>query len=312
MRRSPGRPLRSGLFLVLILASGGAAACTPGTSEEGALLRGDEAFARGDVTEALAEYRLALRQGGDDVQVLTRAAHAFGRAGRIDEARDLYLRAVEIDPDVADLAASDLLRVAKHATSRRDGTATAAAVEAAMEVKPGVSITGLALPLARHFASLGQYSRALPYFQVALQEGESDPQVIFEMALAHGELGDCHRAVTFLEQIRNQVRVGRRSEVDWHLGNCSFELALEALQEENRREALEHFEATIRVGEPRARLAQAWYEVGEIRAAEGRCSEAVDAFERVSQEDLAGGGLVQRAQDRIDQIRFRRAGDGPC
>jgi len=296
-------------WAVVLLSAG---ACTPGGSEEGALMRGDEAFARGDVTEALAEYRLALRQGSGDVQVLTRAAHAFGRAGRIDEARDLYLRAVEEDPSVADLAASDLLRIAKAATARRDGTAAAAAAEAAMEVKPGVSITGLALPLARHFAALGQYGRALPYFQTAVQEGESEPQVIFELALAHSELGDCHRAVTFLEQIRPRVGSTRRSEVDWHLGNCSFELAVEALEEGSRGEALELFEATLRVGEPRGRLAQAWLEVGEILAAEGRCSEAVDAFRQVQEEDLAGGAIVQRAQDRIDQIRFRRAGDGPC
>lgn len=296
-------------ILAVLLA---AAACNPGTSEEGALLRGDEAFARGDVTEALAEYRLALQHAGDDVVVLTRAAHAFARAGRIDEARDLYLRAVAQDPAVADLAASDLLRVAKRATERRDGTATAAAVEAALEVKPGVSITGLALPLARHFTMLGRHSTALPYFQMALQEGESDPQVLFELALAHGELGDCRRAVIFLEQVRPRVGTTRRSEVDWHTGNCSFELAMEALQGGNRREALELFQTTIRVGEPRARLGQAWYEMGEILAADGRCAEALDAFERVQREDLAGGGLIQRAQDRVDQIRFRRAGNGPC
>jgi tetratricopeptide (TPR) repeat protein len=304
--------MRTLAALVVVLVVGAAGACTPGASEEGALKRGDEAFARGDVTEALAEYRLALRQRSDDVAVLTRAAHAFARAGRIDEARDLYLSAVSHDPDVADLAASDLLRVAKRATERRDGTAAAAAVEAAMEVKPGVSITGLSLPLARHFARLGQYGRALPYFQQAIQEGESQPEVIFELALAHEELGDCRRALPFFEQIRGRVSVARRSEVDWHMGSCSYELAQEALENENFREALELFEATIRMGEPRARLAQAWFEIGEILALDGRCGEAVDAFRRVQEEDLSGGALVQWAQDRIDQIRFRRAGDGPC
>jgi tetratricopeptide (TPR) repeat protein len=299
-------------FLALGLAVLTAASCTPGNSEEGALIRGDEAFARGDVTEALAEYRLALRHAGDDVAVLTRAAHAFARAGRIDEARDLYMSAVARDPDVADLAASDLLRVAKRATERRDGTAAAAAVEAALQVKPGVSITGLALPLARHFTMLGQHSRALPYFQMALQEGESDPQVLFEMALTHSELGDCRRAVVFLEQVRPRVGTTRRSEVDWHMGNCSYELGMEALMAGDRGEALELFQATIRVGQPRARLGQAWYEVGEILAAQGRCDEAVDALQRVQREDLSGGALVQRAQERVDQIRFRRAGDGPC
>lgn len=299
---------RTSFALLLALAS-----CTAAGSEGGAVQRGDEAFARGDYTEALAEYRLALRQGNGDVTTLTRAAHAYARVGRIDEARDHYREAIRQDPDVADLAASDLLRVAHRATERRDGIAAAAAVEAAIELRPGVALTGLALPLARHFARNGQYGEALPYFQKALMETGGDPEVIFEMALAHEELGDCERAIAFFEQVRDGFSAARRAEVDWHVGNCSLELAHEAQERGLNDDALAHFRAAIALGEPRGRMAHAWFETAELLAARGQCTAAAQAFEQVLTAELGGGGfLVQRARDRIDEIRFRRTGQGPC
>ncbi len=277
------------------------------------MLRGDEAFARGDYQEALAEYRLVIRQGRDDVESLTRAAHTFARLGRIDDAGELYRRAVLRDPEVADLAAADLLRVARRATeSRRDGILAAAAVELALELRPGVSLTGLAHPLAQHFSRQGQYGRALPWYQKAIGEVGQDPILILEMARAHEELGDCELALAFLAQIEGRVPIDRASEVDWRIGECSFRMGRTSREEERPAEALEFFRATIDRGEPRNRLAQAWFEIGEIHAEAGRCTEALAAFERARTEELAGPILVQRAWDRIEAIRFPRGRDGPC
>ncbi len=305
--RSRGRLL--GVLLLVVVSFG----CTAGGSEEAAILRGDEAFARGDVTEALAEYRLALRQGSRGIGALVRAAHAYAWSGRIDEARDHYREAIEADPEVADMAAADLLRVAKRASERGDGVGAATAVEAAMELKPGVSLTGVSLPLARYFARNGQFGRALPFYQQAVREIGTDPEVLFEMALSHEELGDCQRALLFFEQALEEVSVARRSEVEWHVGNCSFELAREAYEEdEDLEEALRLYEVTIELGEPRNRLAQAWFEMGEILAERGECTAAVAAFEQVLREDLAGAVLMEAARNRVDEIRFSRSGDGPC
>ncbi len=311
----PGSGLRACLAVGFLLAALVVAlsACTAAGSDDGAVQRGDEAFARGDYSDALSEYRLAMRQGADDVEILTRTAHAYAQVGRIDEALDLYRRAVAQDADVADLAAADLLRVARRATDqRRDGIMAAAAVEAALELRPGVNLSGLARPLAEHFSQNGQYGRALPYYQKAMGEVGRDPILILEMARAHEELGDCELALAYLEQIYDEVPVLRQSEVEWRLGHCSFEMGQEALEEERLEEALEFFQVTIEMGEPRNRLAQAWFDSGEILAAMGRCTEAMHAFDQAQQDDLGGGALIQRAQERLDAIRFRRGGDGPC
>jgi tetratricopeptide (TPR) repeat protein len=306
-RRAGGLPA---LWLLVVLLS----ACTSVGSDGEALQRGDEAFARGDYSEALAEYRLALRQNGENPVVLTRAAHAYAQVGRVEAARDHYRQAIEIDPSVADLAAADLLRVARTATERRrDGMLAAAAVEAALELRPGVNLTGLARPLAEHFARQGQFGRALPYFQKAIGEGIDDPLLVLEMARAYEELGDCELALIHLHDIRDDVPVARRSEVDWRVGNCSYDLGRRALEEERPEDALEFFQTTIGVGEPRSRVAQAWFESGDILASLGRCSEAIAAFQRVELVDVPGGFLVERARDRIDELRWGRGGDGgPC
>jgi tetratricopeptide (TPR) repeat protein len=306
------QPLRYSLLALLLLVLT-TASCGFGDADGGSLRRGDEAFARGDYPEALAEYRLALRQGSRDVEVLARAAHAYARVGRIDEARDHYAEAIAVDPAVADLAVSDFLRIARGAVQRRDGIAAAASVDAAVSLQPGVSLSGLSLSLARHFASNGQFGEALPFFQKALREIGADPEVVFEMAQVHEELGDCDRALEFFAQIREEVSVARRSEVDWHVGNCSFELAREAWEAGDGEEALARYQTTLSLGEPKNRLAQAWYDTAELLAAKGECTGAVQAFEQVLREELAGGGiLVGRARDRIDDIRFRRGRNGPC
>jgi hypothetical protein len=68
-------------------------------------------------------------------------------------------------------------------------------------------------------------------------------------------------------------------------------------------EALALVERTIEVGEPRNIQAQAWFEKGEILAELGRCDEAMAAYAQVRYADQAGS-LIDRAQDRFDQIRF--------
>lgn len=298
--------VRSGVLAAVV-----AVGCTAAGSDNEALRRGDQAYARGDLTEALAEYRFALVQGGDDPQVLARTAHTYARTGRVTEAGEHYRQAVALDPTLADLAASDLLRVASRAIESNDGTAAAAAVDAATRIEPGVSLAGISLPLARHFARSGQYAQALPFFQKAVRESPSNTTVIFEMAIAHQELGDCRRALVFFEQVRGYVTPAQRSEVDWNIGSCSADLAAEARADDDLEEALRLYRTTIEIGEPRNRLAATWFEVGEILSSRGECDAALNAFEQVQEEDFPGGLLLERARARVDQIRFGR-GDGPC
>ena len=57
--------------------------------------------ARGDYSNALTSYRLALREHPDDLRVLQNIAIAFSKTGQPEEAIRTYRRALQLDPDLA-------------------------------------------------------------------------------------------------------------------------------------------------------------------------------------------------------------------
>lgn len=302
--RRPWRGPLPALILVLLLAAAG---CTQSVGEYNPVVRGDRAFARGAVEEALAEYRLALLEGNEGAEVYARVAHTYARLGRVDEAADAYARATAEDPAWADQAVADLVRLARGAAERNDLFGVASAVQQALEFRPGLTVSDLALPLARHYARNGEYGRALPFFQRALASvpADSAPAVMYETAMAFEEVGDCGRAVVFFEQYREIVPSWERTEVNWHLGNCSFRYGLSLLEEGRLESALRHIQTAIDIGEPRSVQAQAYFDKGRILSLMGACRDALDAYRRVPAADVAGvGSLVARAERRIDEIRF--------
>ena len=287
-------------------------ACSPRHTEESALARGDEAFAQGNYDEALAEYRLAVRQGADDPTTLARVAHTYTLLGRVDDAGTYYRDAAARDADLTDQAVADLMGLARNSRADGDRFAMATAVETALELRPGLGVGDMALPLARHYFSNGEFSRALPFYQKAMAEAtDSTPEVVFEVGQAYDEVGDCQHALVYYERYREMIRRWQRDEVDWHIGSCSFALAQEyraqryGVSDDDLELALTLVERTLTVGEPRNLQAQAWFEKGEILSDLGRCQDSMDAYAQVRYVD-PGGGLVERAQDRFDEIRFGR------
>jgi tetratricopeptide (TPR) repeat protein len=297
------------------------AACSPRASEENAVRRGDEAFAQGDFEEALAEYRLAERQGSDDPATAARIAHTYALMSRVDDAGSYYRMAAGEDPNFTDQAVSDLMRLAREAHASGDRFAMATAVESARELRPGIGMGDMTLDLARHYFTNGEYGQALPYYQIALADAsDSLPEVVYEVGRAHEEIGDCEHALVFFEQFRAMVRPWQRGEVDWRIGTCAFNIARELqsraeLDPDQLSRALDLINRTVEVGEPRQIQAQAWFEKGEIMAELGDCEGAMEAYAQVRYADQAGS-WIDRAQSRFDEIRFGRGlehlRDGRC
>lgn len=306
----------------LTLLAVAAAACSPGGTEQTARTRGDVAFARDSLDLALAEYRLAVRQGSHDALSLARVAHTYVRLGRIEEARDFYRRAVEADASLGDQAAADFLHLAREAADRQDRFQMASSMEAALSFRPGMSVEEMALPLARHHFENGEYGRALPFYQKAIaQAGDSMPELVLEIGRAHEEIGDCEQALVYFERYREMVRPWERSEVDWYIGSCSFRLAVAKraqVSDDDQEggtptakpaleEALALVNRTIEVGAPRNLMGQAWFEKGEILSRLDDCEGALAAFEQVREvEPSPNTGLSQRAQERYDLVKFGR------
>jgi tetratricopeptide (TPR) repeat protein len=282
--------------------------CFPETADKSFLISGDEAIARGNLPAALAEYRMAVQRGGsEDPLALARLAHTHALMGNVDGAGDSYLLAVKFDADLIDQAVSDLIRLAQDAMSRSDLFGLASAMEIARTFRPGITVDGMALPLARHYFNNGQYATALSYYQSAISGRQKDtiPEVIFEAASAYDEVGDCRRALLHYEQYRGMIASWRRSEVDWRIGNCSILLARELRSINADEEALVYLERAVAIGEPRSLQSLAHFEIGEILFDMNRCEAAMQAFLEVSRADQTGTSpLVSRARWRYDELRF--------
>lgn len=314
---------RIAVIAVALLAAG----CSPRATDSDAVRRGDESFALGNYDEAIAEYRLAIRQGVDDPAIAARVAHTYVLMGRVDDAGNYYVDAAARAPELTDQAVSDLMWLARSSFEEQDRFSMARAVETALELRPGVGIGDMALPLARHYYASGEYGRAIPFYQKAMAEAseESAPEIVFEVGVAHDEIGDCENALVFFERFRTMVRPWERGEVDWYIGTCAFDRARDVRSRIADLDPLAHraeleqslrlVERTIAVGEPRNIQAAAWFEKGEILVDLQRCADAMEAFSQVRYADQAGS-LIDRAQDRFDEIRFGRdlehLRDGRC
>jgi tetratricopeptide (TPR) repeat protein len=309
------------LLLMAVLATATVGACTTRGTEETAVRRGDEAFAMENYDEALAEYRLAVRQGAEDPLVVARVAHTYATMGRVDDAGDFYEEAASKDPELVDQAVSDLMYLARDAQSTDDRFAMATAVETALRLRAGIGVGTMSLPLARHYFENGEYGRALPFYQKVMAEAtDSAPEIVFEVGNAYEEIGDCQHALIYFERFREMVRPWQRGEVDWYIGTCAFTRARDlrsrsSLEPEELEEALLLITRAVEVGEPRNIQGQAWFEKGEILAEMGECELSMEAYAQVRYADQAGS-LVDRAQARFDEIRFgrglERLRDGRC
>lgn len=283
------------------------ASCMPLGEEGTSISRGDQAFAHGDLEEAKAEYLLAERQGATDPSTYARIAHTYVALGRIDEARQYYDLAVAQDGSYTDQAVADFVHLARQEEAAGDEFGMASAVQRALDFRPGITLDDLALSLARHYSNVGEYGRALPFFQKTLSAVDPDsvPEILFQTAIAYDEVGDCESAAVYYEDYRNRLPRWRRGEVDWRLGNCSFRLAQTRRAEGDDEEALRHLETLLRIGEPRNLQAMGFFEKGEILGLRGECEAALEAFLQVPVLDPSGNSpLVARAEERIDQIRF--------
>ncbi|MGH7483142.1 MAG: tetratricopeptide repeat protein [Longimicrobiales bacterium] len=307
------------LFLSALLV-----ACDP---EEPALARGDAAWADSSYEAALAEYRLAAARDADP-ETVARVAHAYARLGETSRARQWYARLLAEDDDWADQAAYDFLLLAERAIERGDRHGMATAAAAALDVRPSLNVAALAPRLASYYEDTGDPARAVRYYERALAAAPPDsaPRYLYEIGRLHHAQGNCAAALGYLAAFRHletqgvasvgpsgDVAPGRRlaiedelaSQAHWSLGACAFEEAKRMHQDGKLAEALQHLETVLSLGVPQSVQDHAWFQRGEILYAIGRRDAALAAYRQVLDLNPTGAGqLVERARQRIDQIRF--------
>jgi tetratricopeptide (TPR) repeat protein len=279
---------------------------------ETAISRGDRLWADSAYDAALAEYRLAVAQRDDD-HARARLAHAYARMGQLPEMRSLYQDLLPGNPALVDQAVYNFLHVGERAMRRGDVYSATVALDAAFQLRPELTPPRYILPVARFHRQRGSTDRAEGYYVRALaaMPADSAPRVLYELGELHEEAGRCDVAVHYFSAFAAQGRQNERlwrtlmGEARWHLGSCSFRLAREARERGEVTAALGHLETMLRLGEPGHLIDQAWMDRAEMLYAIGRFDEALEAYRTViDRSPTRTGPLVERAQRRIDEIRF--------
>lgn len=303
--RIPGSMARAGVLLVAALLAG----CGP---ESTSLVCGDQLWADSAYDRAIAEYRLALRETDNDERVVARLAHAYAVTGQFDQAHRYYEELLKRAPEYTDQAVYDYMLIAARSRARGDRFGMANAVDAASELRPGLPLGETSAALARYYAQTGDAERAVDFFERALAEAPADsiPALLFELGSVQESRGNCAEAIAAFNAYRTRAPRGPRAdEARWHVGNCSFEVGRDALAENRHADALRAFDTVIRLGVPQNLVDQAWFERGELLLRQGRRDEALEAYYRVLERNPGRSNqLTQRAQRRIDELRFGPSG----
>jgi tetratricopeptide (TPR) repeat protein len=281
------------------------AAC--GGSPDDAVERGDRLYGAGQIDAAIAEYRLALRQRGDEPEVLLRLGDAYGEKGEVEAALRHIRRLLAQDSTYRFQAAAVLSKAARVALERGAPDNMARALGPVERMGVGLIPPDLRLSLARHYSGLSDHGRALPLYLGAAEGEVTSAEVELETARTFQELGGCREALGYFESYlaRGRSAGTDRSGVRWQYGNCLFVVAEEEQQQGRIRSAEAHLDALIEQGVPRTLLDRAHFDRGEILIGRGAYEEAESDFLAVLELNPARSGpLVAMAEERIREIRY--------
>jgi hypothetical protein len=279
-----------------------AAACVAGPDHE---RLGDRRYADRSFTDALAEYRLALRQHAPSPELRAKFAAAALHVGALQEAVGAYRALAGAEPTSAEEAAEGLTRAAALAIDARDLAALAQAVTGLREVQPDRPLGALAAALG---ASFDPGARAAEALDLLLQAAAvSRPATADSLLVLYGDLNAqltqfdvAQRAYEGVLRRAPSPPLARAARAG--LATCAVERGRDALGWGLLEDATEWFRTAIGYGEPDSIVRVAWLLTGDAQWAAGDTSDAVEAYRRAA----AGGGendaTAARANEQLRKL----------
>ena len=269
---------------------------------------GDRAYTIGQFTDALVEYRLALRQRtAPNPGLRAKAGAAALRAGDLTAAADEY-QALEREGGAsrATEAADGLERVARAAADADDRDALAAALLALRRVDAGRVLGSLALELAVAVSGegrRGEAMRVLPYAAAGASDARRQDSLLYAYGIALSQAGQCAEAIAVFEGVTRRHREGtvvapaRRA-----LERCALQLGREALGAGQPDQAEQWFRMAAAGAEEDQVHRAAYIGLGDALVARGDLVAAAEAFQRSLSGAEAGDSLAQVAADRLNAL----------
>jgi len=290
--------LRAGTLVAVLLV----AACSQGPDHE---RLGDRRYAERSFIDALAEYRLALRQPSPSPELRAKFAAAALHVGALAEAVVAYRDLARADPAAQDDATDGLVHAARLAIDARDLAALGQAVAALRDLQPDRVLGGLAMALGASYEPSGRPSDAL---DILLQGAAvSAPGTADSLLVLYGDL---NVQLTQLDAAQRAYEgVLRRSPTRavaqaarTGLVRCAIERGRDALGAGFLEDAVQWFGKAIGYGEPDSLVRVAWLLTGDARWAGSDTARAAEAYRRAVASGPDDDPTTMRANEQLRKL----------
>lgn len=281
----------------LVLAAGG---CGPRSNHERI---GDRRYAEGAWLDALAEYRLAARQGRASAELRGKLGAAALRAGALEEAAAAWRDLAGQDAAARVEATEGLMRTARLAAAAHDVRAMRAAVDALRAVAPQRlgELGGLLL------SGLDPERRAASDDELVLAAAAHAGRTVADSLLVTwAELsvrgGRCDEAARGFEAVLRRGGGALARAARGGLAGCRVEEGRELLAQGRLDEAEELFRVAIVLATPDSTVRLAWVLLGDARWAAGDSTGATTAYGKAIQGGDPSSAVVQRAEAQLERL----------
>jgi len=292
-----------GALAVACLAAAAAAGCAAGPDHE---RLGDRRYAEHAYPDALAEYRLALRQRRPSHELRAKFAQAALRAGALSDAVIAYRDLARAEPAALDEAADGLTRAGRLAMGARDMSALTAAMVGLPAVAPRRPVGQLVVALGASSTALAKRPEAMDVLleaAAAATGAATADSFLVAYADVNARLGRCDVASrTYAAVLRRNPLPGLARASQGGLAGCAVADGRLSLSAGALEDAADHFQRAIDIGQPDSIVRLAWLLMGDARWADNDTAPAVDAYRHAA----AGGGdqdpVVLRATAQLDRL----------
>jgi len=283
-----------------VLAASVLTACTVRADHE---RLGDRRYAEGAWVDAVAEYRLAVRQRRPSLELRAKLGAAAMRAGQLSDAVTAWKDLASADPSAVGEAVDGLVRTARAAAAARDVQALRQAAEALVALAPRRLGEALGPSLVTALEAEGM---SLPpdllLVAAAQVPAESDSLVAVwaENAAKAGRCAEAAAAWSGLVRRGGGPTLERRARGS--LAACRLDEGRTLLAAGKLEEAeLALHDATL-TGVPDSLARLAWVLIGDARWAAGDSTIAADAYRKAVEGGADDDPTVRRAQEQLQRL----------
>ncbi len=273
--------------------------------------RGDDYFETGRYDDAFAEYSIALRQKGENADLLRKMGKTGILRKDLKGAREAYFSLLSVSPEDSERVAVDFFRLGVAFHEEGDIAQMAESFESLFEVDSTYNIGKYFYYLADHYYSEADFEKAIAYYTRALgyrPENEIAGDATYRLALSNEKMENFRDALLYYEQFIH--RFSDHEEVgtaEWHRGLCALNVAQENFDRGDPSGALEAVRIPISTGQPQVKWDDAWFLLGEIYREMGQSDSALVAYEKVLELNPSRTGrLVSLSLQRIHDIKFEK------